>query len=317
MFSVKEDIFDGLESVRITNPDTGEYVSIIPHFGANVDELVLQKNGTLYSVLEGNNTLEEFIDRNVFKGAHLLPFPNRLKGGKYIFGEETYFMDINYPEEHNACHGFIYKMEFIAEDPEEYDDHARVNFFFLYDGSLPGYPFPFKVFLDYTLHATEGFMCRTRVENLGDKEMPLGDGWHPFLTLHRKIDGLLLRLDAEHRVKVDDRHVPMGFTEPYVLFNEQRSIGSLDLDTCLKIRPGDDNRHITELYDPGQDLKLVLWQDTGENKYNYLQIYTPPDRMSVAIEPMTCSINAFNNHDGLIVLEKAQGFDAKYGIKLK
>jgi aldose 1-epimerase len=317
MFQVTEDTSGEMESVRITNTDSGEYVSIFPRFGANVNELVLQKNGTLYSVLAGNTDPDDFKGTNIFKGAKLLPFPNRLKDGEYIFGEGKYYMCINYPEEHNACHGFMYEMEFIAEDPEEYEEYAAVNFFCLYDGSLPGYPFPFKVLLDYTLSAKDGFSCRTRIENMGNNEMPLGDGWHPFLTLHRKIDGLLLRVKAEHRIEVDDRRIPMGFTEPYVIFNDLTPIGDLDLDTCLKISPDSNGRHITELYDPGQDLKLVLWQDTGKNKYNYLQIYTPPDRMSVAIEPMTCNIDAFNNHDGLIVLGKAQSFDAKYGIKLE
>ena len=52
-----------------------------------------------------------------------------------------------------------------------------------------------------------------------------------------------------------------------------------------------------------QDKKLIIWQETGDNKMNYLVIYTPPSRQSVAIEPLTSNINAFNNGEDLIILE--------------
>ena len=74
---------------------------------------------------------------------------------------------------------------------------------------------------------------------------------------------------------------------------------------------------ITELYDPQRDLRIVLWQETGKRKYNYLQIFTHPSRMSIAIEPMTCNIDAFNNKEGLITLKSDESFKACYGIRLK
>ena len=50
-------------------------------------------------------------------------------------------------------------------------------------------------------------------------------------------------------------------------------------------------------------VKLVVGQQTGDGKLNYLVCYTPPRRDSVAIEPLTANVDAFNNGEGLAVLE--------------
>ena len=52
-------------------------------------------------------------------------------------------------------------------------------------------------------------------------------------------------------------------------------------------------------------------------KYNYLQVFIPPLRNSIAIEPMTCNTDAFNNKEGLIILEPDQQFKASYGVSIK
>jgi len=55
----------------------------------------------------------------------------------------------------------------------------------------------------------------------------------------------------------------------------------------------------------------------GYREYNYLQVFIPPDRMSIAIEPMTCNANAFNNKDGLITLSPGEVLTTVCGIELK
>jgi aldose 1-epimerase len=48
---------------------------------------------------------------------------------------------------------------------------------------------------------------------------------------------------------------------------------------------------------------------------SYLQLYTPEDRKSIAIEPMSCIANAFNNGEGLKILEVAEEF--KWEVKIE
>ena len=90
----------------------------------------------------------------------------------------------------------------------------------------------------------------------------------------------------------------------------------LAFDTCFEIKPGKDGIQTTELHDEEAGLTIQLWQETGENKYNYIQVFIPPDRSSIALEPATCNINAFNNLEGLITLKPEETYEAAYGVRL-
>jgi aldose 1-epimerase len=53
------------------------------------------------------------------------------------------------------------------------------------------------------------------------------------------------------------------------------------------------------------------------DKYNFLQVYTPPHRNTIAIEPMTCLADAFNNKKGLIILKPSETASFSFGVKLE
>ncbi len=315
-FQIKEETPHGLKRIIIKNPETGEFVSILPRFGSNVNELSLAKRGASHKVIAGNQTAADFKDKSVFKSAKLIPFPNRIKDGAYIFEGNRYQLELNYPEENNACHGFIYDKEFEIEKREAHAIYASVKLSYHYTGFLPGYPFECRIELTYSLEKDRGFACRTTIENLGRTAMPVGDGWHPFFTFHKPVDELFLKLAAEEKIEVDERLIPTGRSSRYGRFDKSHKIGNITFDDCFKIKPGPRSIQVTELYDGEGEIGIQLWQETGKNKYNYIQVYTPPERTSIAIEPVTSNINAFNNLEGLIVLKPNEKFDAGYGVQL-
>jgi len=45
-----------------------------------------------------------------------------------------------------------------------------------------------------------------------------------------------------------------------------------------------------------------------------MQVYIPPERNSIAIEPVTCSTNAFNTKGSIIKLEPEQFWEGRSGI---
>jgi len=62
-------------------------------------------------------------------------------------------------------------------------------------------------------------------------------------------------------------------------------------------------------------VELILWQ---ENKsYPYLQIYIPPGRECIALEPMSHPTNVFNSHPLDTVLKPGQVWKGKFGVYLK
>ena len=82
----------------------------------------------------------------------------------------------------------------------------------------------------------------------------------------------------------------------------------------LKKEPGISKTH---LYLPDGTAKIVLWQETGEMKYNYLAVYTPPEKDSLAMEPWTCPPDVFNNKIDLITLDPGKKLELAMGISLE
>lgn len=48
----------------------------------------------------------------------------------------------------------------------------------------------------------------------------------------------------------------------------------------------------------------------------FIHIFIPPDRLSVALEPVSCGINAFNTGDALVHLEAGAVYSASCGVRL-
>ncbi len=316
MFEIIEEPLNDLQRLKLLNTETGEFVSIIPQFGANVNEIVLQKQGKVHSILEGNESRASFKGKGVFKGAHLLPFPNRIKEGRYTFKGISYQLPLNYPDEGHAAHGFIYNKPFELTSTFANPTFARATLQYHYDGNNKGYPFPLNIQIIYQLEEKNGFQCQVEVTNIGEQAIPFGCGWHPFFKLGRKIDQLNLKFSADRRIIFDSQLIPTGQTEKFAYFKQLKRIGNHHFDACFKLQESTTN-HQTELFDEQKDLKIILWQETGPSKFNYLQVYTPPNRQSIALEPMTCNVDAFNNGQGLIILKPQQKFSAKFGVQLK
>ncbi len=316
MFKITEENKNGLEKIKIVNTETGEYVSVLPQFGGNVNGLVLLKNNKLYSVLAGNNSKKEFEGFGIYNGAKLFPFPNRIKDGVYIFEGKEYQLQLNYTAEGNAAHGLVYNKRFRVLSKLEGKHFAEVNLIYNYKGMNEGYPFPFELVLTFTLIKDRGFICKTVARNKGGTPMPFGDGWHPFLSFRKKIDNLFLKFDSDKKIITDDSMIPTGKKIKYDEFSLLKQIGKKEFDDCFLLKTNN-GKHETVLYDEAADTKIILCQETGKGKYNYLHVYTPPGRKSIAVEPVTSNINAFNNKEGLNILQPQEKFVASYGIYIK
>jgi len=167
----------------------------------------------------------------------------------------------------------------------------------------------------YSLDQSGGFVCKTEVTNIGSSPMPYGHGWHPYFKLgSHKIDELMLQFPADKNYKVDKRNIPTGETVPYHKFNTLAPVGTTKLDDCF-ILSAEKSVAETIITDGSGNNGYRIWQENGKNNYNFLQIYTPPHRMSIAIEPMTCAPNAFNNKNGLIVIPPGNTISIDWGIK--
>ena len=248
-----------------------------------------------------------------FKGSNLLPFPNRIKDGKYNFQGKDYQLNMNFPHESNAIHGLIFDIPFKVTDKKA--EEASCSLKLEYSSRpFPGYPFHYLVKIVYTLRENSGFECKVKINNLLPHAMPVGHGWHPyFMADSGKVDDLFLQFPADAILEVDKTNIPTGKKQPYNSFNKLKKIGDTKLDSCFQLSRDKDRAEII-IHNKENGFGYCIWQETGQFKYNFLQIYTPPDRKSVAIEPMTCAPDAFNNNNGLIILGPLEKMQTSFGI---
>lgn len=317
VFEVKEEALGNYKEIFLKNNQTGEYVSVIPDFGATINQIALSKNGKVYELVDGCKTSEELLGdgKNTFKGSKLFPFPNRIRDGKYQFEGKEYQLPVNFPQENNAIHGLVLTENFKLLTQESGPERASVSLQYEFTGDKQGYPFKAVLLLELELNKN-GFICKTTVTNTDSSSIPVGEGWHPYFKTGTKVDELILKLPTDSLYLVDDRMIPTLQMAGVNGYNQPKKIGSDKFDTGYKVNYSGTTAQ-TEIIDPVQNFKLVVWQETGMNKYNFLQVYTPPHRNTIAIEPMTCLADAFNNEQGLIILNPTETLSFSFGVKLE
>lgn len=315
MFSLTKEISPAGEYLKASNESTGEYFSIFPQYGGNINELSLSSGNATHALLWGYDDANGFRSENRFRGIVMLPFPNRVRDGRYEFGGVTYQLPINEPELHHALHGFFRDRSLHHLRTEVQEDQISITLVHRYEGDYAGYPFPFQTEIKYSLHRTDGFTCCTSISNHHSSTIPIGTGWHPYFRLGNQLDDLSLQLPSGKKILLGDRMIPTG--EKHALQDRCTAIAlkEIFLDAIFEI----DTPHgiaTTLLRNHKEHLEMRIWQETGFRKYNFITVYIPPARDSIAIEPCSCNIDAFNNGDGLIVLSPGESISASFGVKL-
>jgi aldose 1-epimerase len=251
-------------------------------------------------------------------GQLLTPWPNRVDGGRYVFGGTEYQLALTEPARGNAIHGLTRWAAWTAVQQEAGAVRLR---------SAPhgqqGYPFGLEIEAEYRVDAGTGLQVTVAARNRGSRAAPYGTGSHPYLTVGTaSIDGCELTLPAGSWLPLDDRGIPSGPPEPVdgtaFDFRQARVIGTTRLDHALTgLSRGGDGRAWAYLAAPGGP-RAGLWAGEG---YRWLQVFTGdplgPDmrRKAVAIEPMTCPPNALVTADDLLVLEPGEKVTHTWGVQ--
>lgn len=243
-------------------------------------------------------------------GAVLLPWPNRIAGGRYSFDGVDYQLPLTEPAKLNASHGLVRFVRWQASRQEP----SSVT---LVHDLVPqtGYPFELHAELTYSVDARTGLRVRATVTNTGRSAAPFGAGFHPYLDLAgHDLDTAELLVPAGTVLDTDERQIPTG-SRPVegTAFDlrTSRPIGSRRLDHGFAELTAQAAMLRTEVR-----TVEVSW----DAAFGYLQVFTPPfitpGRNAVAIEPMSCPANAFNSGAGLVRLEPGEDWTGNWGIRL-
>lgn len=314
-FDVIVEPADGLDILRLTNHSSHEEAEVICAHGAVLSKLLLNKGGELHSVVEGFPSPALVHADRAFRSAWLLPFPNRISGGKFSFGGREYSLPLNYAHEGHAIHGFLYDRPFQRIGTSVTRDSACVMLAHAYSGDHDGFPFSFDAKISYKLNSGTGLTCAAEVVNTGEAPMPVGIGWHPYVTLGKPIDGLRLRVPGTRRVVLGSDMIPTGAVAPVSRFVTPDTLGVQMIDDTFEVDVSDGIVG-TDLTDPEQGITVQVWQECHRDTFRHVHVYTPPSRRSIAIEPMTCWADAFNNQRGLVILRPGESTKVRCGVRI-
>jgi aldose 1-epimerase len=283
--------------------------------------VVVEVGGALRSyVAAGHELLDGYRAQErctAARGQSLIPWPNRLRDGRYSFEGEEHQLPLTEPAKHNAIHGLVRWANWSAASRAE----DRVTMAYLLHPQS-GWPFALSLEIEYRL-ADNGLTVQTRATNVGSGACPYGAGAHPYLTLGTDtIDPLHLQAPGQRYMTSDERGIPTG-SEPVegtdFDFLNAREVGGTQLDTGYgDLRRDEDGRARVRLTTPNGPRRVTLWLDEG---YPYLMLFTGdslPDtarrRRGLGIEPMTCAPNALQSREGLEILAPGESVATAWGI---
>jgi aldose 1-epimerase len=243
------------------------------------------------------------------QGDVLLPFPGRVAGGAYRFGDAAHTLARNDKDGPNAIHGFVRSQLWQGDQ-----DGATARFrTAIGRDDHPGYPFDLEAVVGYELLPT-GLACAFVVRNAGSAPAPVGAGFHPYLATPAGADGTDLLLPAAQVVEFEGL-LPTGRVVPAageLDFRVARRVGATRLNHCFtglaRDRGGFARVRVGE---------VELWMD---GNFPYLVAYTgdalgADARRAIAVEPMSCATDAFNHPEwGLKVLPPGGTMAGTWGI---
>lgn len=241
------------------------------------------------------------------QGKILAPWPNRISDGRYTFDNIDYQLPITDFKTNSASHGLVAWKEWnivsITQSTLELQTYVS-----------PIYGYPFLISLNATYEVIDGMGLKVDItaRNIGKNPAPYGVGMHPYITCNGDhIDECKLTMPFKNVFTLTERMTPDELVNVDCMdfnFTSGKVIGQREIDHCfISADPTRMNTVILE----NQQLKVYC-----KTNAPYVQLFTPAKlgRRSLAVEPMSCPANSFNNGIGLITLKEHQYYTLTYII---
>ena len=250
-------------------------------------------------------------------GQLLLPWPNRVRDGRYPWEGGHQQLVLSEPENANAIHGLTRWSAWSLVDR----DAASVTLAHRLHPQ-PGWPAVLDLTATYRL-GPEGLTVALGARNPDDRAAPFGAGAHPYLRLDTAgVDDLTLTVPAATRLTTDNRSLPTGAEAVAGSagdFRAPRRIGPAVLDTAFTDLERDGSGRWEVVLGSPSGRKLALWAGPA---FSHVMVFTgdtvggPRRRRALAVEPMTCPPDAFNRPGSFTVLAPGESWVGEFGISL-
>lgn len=244
------------------------------------------------------------------RGQLLLPWPNRLRDGRYTWQGAEQQLGLTEPALHNAIHGLSRWCAWELVDREESRLQVACTLI-----AQKGYPWELRLRATYAVDE-RGLTVTVGSENRSDTPAPFAAGMHPYLDPGTVADDVELTVPAAVHQVTDAQDIPAGTapTPPDRDFRRPRRIGSLHLDdgwtdldrdaegwACVRLRGA---RTVALHLGPAWRWVQVFTGDT----------LASGQRQSIAVEPMSAPANAFASGTDLSTLEPGGSWSGSFRI---
>ena len=223
---------------------------------------------------------------DAWRGRTLVPWPNRVAGGRYTVDGTAYQLPVNEPETGAALHGLA---AFQRWDLEERTSHSTRWVLDL--PASPGYPFQVRCATSYALDADGGLSVTVEGTTTGPVAAPFGASIHPYLTCGgRPLDECSVVLPGASVLRTDERAIPtelVPVTGTELDLRRPTELRGQSVDHAFTDLPATWSVELTHPRSPGVRL---------DSDAPWVQLYTGEriGRRAAAVEPMTCPPDAFN-----------------------
>ncbi|MFV0566797.1 MAG: aldose 1-epimerase [Flavobacteriaceae bacterium] len=284
-----------LKTVVLSNENQSDFAEIAINLGSSLQNLKLSNKQIIKS-------LEPLTYSNTYASSVLFPFANRIQDGTYKFNGETFSFPINEPDRNNALHGLVYSKTFRVVDEKTSEKKASITLLYEETKLSKGFPYSYSIQLKYTLKSGS-LDLQVLIKNTDTKTFPFTTGWHPYFyssDLHNSS----LNFVSDTQLVFNDRCITTDTAE--VSNTSNFEIKDKQLDDCFILKNNE-----VQFNTPDYNLLISSSED-----HSFLQIYTPPKKDAIAIEPTTGVSDSFNNKMGLKTLSPNDSYQITWNLKL-
>jgi aldose 1-epimerase len=208
----------------------------------------------------------------------LVPFSNRIRAGRFVFGGRAVSLPLNRTREPHAIHGHGWqgRWRVVGAGPRE----ARLEY-----RHAPGdWPWAYRATQRFTL-TPAGLTVALALTNESAAPMPAGLGWHPYFP---RAAGTRLTAEVSGVWRTDRETMPTTLVPPEAGADPSHGliVSESRLDNCFV---GWNHRALVEWPERGAGLAM-----TAEPPLDYLVVFTPRGRRFFCAEPVSHVTDAVN-----------------------
>ncbi|CAK0846055.1 unnamed protein product [Prorocentrum cordatum] len=220
--------WEGLAVVELSGRGGRDFARVLPSVGGTVGSLALAGAEVLLPLGSAGEALANH--RRYHKGGMLLPWANRVAGGRYSYFGEELVLDINDVTHDAAIHGLLEGRQMEVESCGS-SSASLVYTFTGEEAPNGGYPFPgLRVRLDYQLEGGRFVLSvHASVPPQARGPVPFNFGWHSYFKVD---DASQARVQFDRRggrqwrrLVSDADLIPTGSTVLFEAFNGSDVIG--------------------------------------------------------------------------------------------